>query len=148
MDKYAQRAGAQVEELVATLAEHEIQDLRECLSGASQKQWLQWCDDHASEIRDFVRATKTERRRQERWKAAFPMLVYASYLHCAQGYVMLLAISQHDLTPGGPYRFATAQAGAALQSALDGLKGIREWPWDGKNPISRRKKAAPGSAGE
>jgi hypothetical protein len=135
VDKYAQQAAAQAEELVESLTEDEIQFLRERFEAATLQGWRTWQEEAADDVRAFVRATPAQRRRRKRWGEAFPLLTHAAYLHCARAHAMLLAVSQHDLTPGGSYRAAAARAGDAYQTAMAAECDFPEWPWDGESPI-------------
>lgn len=135
MDRYAQQAAALAEELVESLTEDEIQFLRERFAVATLQGWRAWRGEAADDVRAFVRATPSERRRRKRWREAFPLLTHAAYLHCARAHAMLLAVSQHDLTPGGSYRDAAARAGDAFQAAMGAECDFPEWPWDGDSPI-------------
>lgn len=134
MDRYALRAAELAEELVASLNEHDVQALREDLSGATRDEWFAWCHTNASLVREFVRATPSQRR-QAQWREHRAPLTYAAYLHCVHACAMLLAVAQHDLVPGGPYREMSARAGDAYRTATQLLNDYPGWPWSGRAPF-------------
>lgn len=142
MDRYAQQAAEQARELASSLSEREIQVLREALVAATAKEFLDWRSEFQSDILEFVRATPSQRRRKTYWKVAFPQLTYAAYLHCRDGVAVLGAIARFDLTPGGPYRHMTSQAGLALRAMQDARLHLPQWPWAGKKPLHKKGKAS------
>lgn len=131
MDKYIQAATEMAEELVEALTESELQTLRDELAVTPVRGWLLWLEEAAGEIESFVGATPSSRRRSARWKPLFPFLVFAAYLHCRSARAMLVAVSQHHLSPGGPYRRMTARAGTAFSTAELEQEALPEWPWEG-----------------
>jgi len=135
VDRYAQQAAALAAELVESLTEGEIQFLRERFEAATLQDWRTWQEEAADDVRAFVRATPTQRRHRKRWSEALPLLTHAAYLHCVNAHAMLLAASQHDLTPGGSYRDAAARAGDAYHTAAALAADFPEWPWPGESPI-------------
>ncbi|MEX0745288.1 MAG: hypothetical protein WD118_06765 [Phycisphaeraceae bacterium] len=135
MDTYAQQAAALAEELVESLTEDEIQFLRDALSCTSLNAWQRWLREAADEIRAFARSTPAARRKRVSWQTHFPVLTHAAYLHYAKAHAVLLALSQHDLTPGGSYRDTAVRAGDAYRTALEAEADFPEWPWDGDSPI-------------
>lgn len=131
MDKYIQAATEMAEELVEALTEPELQTLRDQLAVTAVSDWLRWLDEVTDEVESFVRATPAARRRSARWKPEFPFLVFAAYLHSRRARAMLIAVSRHHLSPGGPYRQLTARAGSAFSTAELEQEMLPEWPWEG-----------------
>ncbi len=84
LDIYAAHAALLAQELIESLTEAEIEELRANLAGVSLREWWRWRDAHEEQVAAFVSATASQRARKAQWREERLRLTLAAAQICLE----------------------------------------------------------------
>ncbi len=120
------------QELIESLTQNEIVQLRADLDGMTLLEWIGYRHSRAPEIAAYVAMTPS-RRNKKHPPGESGLLVYAAIQHCLEAAELLEQMEQMDLHPGASYRSVAGRAGTAFAALRD--CAVCEWPFAGASPF-------------
>lgn len=131
---YAKKAEELAQELIESLTESEIEDLRSQLQGLTIQQWQQWRVECQVAIAEFAASTPSQRAKKARWKEMRAGLALAAAQLCLESAALQKAtLRLRQTQPGASYRDMTTIAGVAYQEVM--AAEIPVWPLAGQSPF-------------
>jgi hypothetical protein len=117
-------------ELISSLSDSDIENLRIDCVKLAQRGWLDWTFENEKNIREYVSAAPSYRARAAKWRDPVlrRRLVLASFQHIHRAFLLLDGIRRYMISPGGSYRDMARDAGSAYFDIVY-LQEMIYWPF-------------------
>lgn len=132
LDRYTNACRQLAQELIESLTESEIDQLRSDLDGTALPDWTEYRHSVSGTVEPYVAATPSKRAKMHNPQDK-GFLVLAAIQHCLEAAELLEQIEKIDIYPQASYRGVAGRAGTAFAELCD--CAACEWPFDGASPF-------------
>jgi len=128
LGSYAGEVYRIAEEILDEISQDDVEVVYRKLQTLGYDGWCDWKANNLDVVCRYVESTPLQRARLKLFKPLMPLLALAAFQECLAGYNLLMAIENHNLFPGGPYRTMARRATEGFRDIYT-LAVDEYWPW-------------------